>query len=142
MAKYLPLSICALISFCCTAQAQECPTTQLNDAVNAIKNASGCQAGIALYESCGNKASSYANLGALAEAAQTRCEKIFLGDLHGNHRRLYKSRQNSCFKQFVKHSDALFYKPQNHCGPYLAEEYAYRYVRAKEEVAKNPNPPL
>lgn len=139
-----PFIICAalIILYASPAQAQECPATQLNDAQAAIKNASGCQAGIALYESCGAKASSYANLGVLAVEAQTRCEKIFLDELHGPTRQLYKSRQSSCLEKYVNSKNSPFVTPKSICMPYLAEEYARVFITVKRQREQNPNPPL
>ena len=119
-----------------------CPVTGLIAAQKLIRDAPLCQTAMALYESCGEKATSYQNLLDLADQAQKRCEKTFVKDISARDKRSYRQARLSCDKKIEADTLHMSHDPKMFCGPYVAYEFAYKNQKAKDERAANPNPPL
>ncbi len=142
----LPSFAVCIAAFLCAAlpaNAQSsCPVNGLIEAQKLIHDAPLCQTAMALYESCGEKASSYQNLLDLADQAQKRCEKTFIKDVSERDMRTYKEARRMCETKIKEDTLHIYRYPKMFCGPYVAYDFAALHQKAKDDRAANPHPPL
>jgi hypothetical protein len=106
-----------------TAVAEDCPakSTQMDDIIEAIKAAPGCDAAMKVFGSCEFGASGDIQLGAAVEKS---CEAGFLPRLKTPERRAYQREMGVCDRKYRNQSGTMSLSFTAFCRAEVAQRYA------------------
>jgi hypothetical protein len=112
-----------LLSDAATAVAEDCPakSAEMEDIIDAIKAAPGCDAAMKVFGACEFGASGDVQLGAAVEKI---CEANFLPRLKTAQRRAYQREMGVCDRKYRNQSGTMSLSFTAFCRAEVAQRYA------------------
>jgi len=106
------------------AIAEDCPakSTQMNDIVDAINAAPGCDRAMKIFEACEFGASGDVQLGA---AVEKKCEGDFLVGLKAPQKKTYQREMGVCDRKYRNQSGTMYISAAAFCRAQVAQRYAH-----------------
>jgi hypothetical protein len=106
-----------------SAAAEDCPakSTQMDDIIEAINAAPGCDRAMKIFEACEFGASGDVQFGA---AVEKKCEGGFLGQLTAPKRQAYQREMRVCDRKYRNESGTMYLSFTAFCRAEVAQRYA------------------
>jgi hypothetical protein len=99
----------------------------LDEVVDAIKAAPGCERAMKLFEACELGTSGDVRLGAAVEA---NCEADFLGGLTARQRAAYQREMRACDRKYRNQAGTMYLSFTAFCRAEVAQRYARQAPKA------------
>jgi hypothetical protein len=111
------------------ALAKDCPakSTRLDDILDTLNAAPGCDAAMKVFEVCEFGTSGDTELGAVVEK---KCEADFLSQLKTPQKRIYLRKMQSCDRKYRDQAGTMYLSFTAFCRAEVARRYA-RQIRRK-----------
>jgi hypothetical protein len=106
------------------AMAEDCPakSTQMDDIIEAINAAPGCDRAMKIFEACEFGASGDVQFGA---AVEKKCEIDFLGRLIAPKKQAYQREMRVCDRKYRSESGTMYLSFTAFCRAEVAQRYAH-----------------
>jgi len=107
------------------AIAEDCPakSTQMDDIIDAINAAPGCDRAMKIFEACEFGASGDVQFGA---AVEKKCEGDFLGRLTAPKKQAYRHEMRVCDRKYRNQSGTMYLSFTAFCRAEVAQRYSQR----------------
>ncbi|HWL21290.1 MAG TPA: hypothetical protein VNS33_16575 [Bradyrhizobium sp.] len=107
------------------AIAEDCPakSTQMDDIIDAINAAPGCDRAMKIFEACKFGASGDVQFGA---AVEKKCEGDFLGRLTAPKKQAYRHEMRVCDRKYRNESGTMYLSFTAFCRAEVAQRYSQR----------------
>jgi hypothetical protein len=107
------------------ATAEDCPakSTQMDDIIDAINAAPGCDAAMKIFGACEYGASGDVQLGA---AVEKKCEVDFVNRLKAAQKQAYQREMRVCDRKYRNQSGTMYLSFTAFCRAEVAQRYAQR----------------
>ncbi len=107
------------------AIAEDCPakSTQMDDIIDAINAAPGCDRAMKIFEACEFGASGDVQFGA---AVEKKCEGDFLGRLTAPKKQAYRHEMRVCDRKYRNESGTMYLSFTAVCRAEVAQRYSQR----------------
>ncbi len=107
------------------AIAEDCPakSTQMDDIIDAINAAPGCDRAMKIFEACEFGASGDVQFGA---AVEKKCEGDFLGRLTAPKKQAYRHEMRICDRKYRNESGTMYLSFTAFCRAEVAQRYSQR----------------
>jgi len=107
------------------AIAEDCPakSTQMDDIIDAINAAPGCDRAMKIFEACEFGASGDVQFGA---AVEKKCEGDFLGRLTAPKKQAYRHEMRVCDRKYRNESGTMYLSFTAFCRAEVAQRYSQR----------------
>ena len=107
------------------AIAEDCPakSTQMDDIIDAINAAPGCDRAMKIFEACEFGASGDVQFGA---AVEKKCEGDFLGRLTAPKKQAYRHEMRVCDRKYRNESGTIYLSFTAFCRAEVAQRYSQR----------------
>ncbi len=107
------------------AIAEDCPakSTQMDDIIDAINAAPGCDRAMKIFEACEFGASGDVQFGA---AVEKKCEGDFLGRLTAPKKQAYRHEMRVCDRKYRNESGTMYLSFTAFCRAEVAQRYAHK----------------
>ena len=107
------------------AIAEDCPakSTQMEDIIDAINAAPGCDRAMKIFEACEFGASGDVQFGA---AVEKKCEGDFLGRLTAPKKQAYRHEMRVCDRKYRNESGTMYLSFTAFCRAEVAQRYSQR----------------
>jgi hypothetical protein len=114
-----------LVSGAAPAMAADCPakSTQMDDIIDAINAAPGCDRAMTIFEACEFGTSGDVQFGAVVEK---KCEGDFLGRLTPPKKQAYQHEMRVCDRKYRNESGTMYLSFTAFCRAEVAQRYSQR----------------
>jgi hypothetical protein len=112
-----------------SAQAEDCPakTTEMDDIIVALNEASSCDRAMKIFEACEFGASGDVGLGAVVEK---KCEADFLRQLKAPQKRTYRDQLSRCTYKYRNQSGTMYRSFSAFCRAEVSQRYSRQALKA------------
>jgi hypothetical protein len=120
-----PVLVLVLVLGAAPAIAEDCPakSTQMDDIIDAIKAAPGCDRAMTIFEACEFGASGDVQFGA---AVEKKCEGDFLGQLTTQKKQAYQHAMRVCDRKYRNESGTMYLSFTAFCRAEVAQRYSQK----------------
>lgn len=111
------------------AATMECPakSTQMDDIIESLNAAKGCDAAMKVFEACEYGASGDVQFG---EVVEKKCEADFLGKADASKKQAYKRELGVCDRKYRNKSGTMYISFTAFCRAEVAQRYSQQMRKA------------